>query len=87
MTEEFTKLSSKGQVVIPQEIREDLHLEEGTPFLVVAQKNSILLKKIDIPKIKSWDEATKPFRVAAKKSNFSETDLENLIKEARGLKR
>ncbi len=79
MTEEFTKLSSKGQVVIPQEIRKELHLEEGTPFLVVAQKDSVLLKKIEIPRVKSWDEATKPFREAANKSNFTEEDLEKII--------
>lgn len=31
--------------------------------------------------IKSWKEATKPFREAAKKSNFSENDLKKLLKD------
>jgi len=81
METEFTKLSSKGQIVIPQEIREGLHLEEGTPFAVIAQKEGILLKKIELPK--SWDEVTKPFREAAKKADFTDEDLERIIKETR----
>ena len=84
---EFTKLSSKGQVVIPQEIREELNLEEGAQLAVTAQGDSILLKKIEMPKPKSWDEATKPFREAAKKSNFTEEDLENLILTLRRVKK
>jgi len=83
---EFTKLSSKGQVVIPQEIREELSLKEGMPFAVTAQGDSILLKRIEI-KTKSWDEVTKPFREAAKKSNFTEEDLNNLIQSVRVMKK
>ena len=32
-----TKLSSKGQVVIPEEIRKQLGLKEGDQFVVVGQ--------------------------------------------------
>jgi len=32
-------------------------------------------------KIKTWKEATKPFREAVKKSGFSKKDLNKLIKE------
>jgi len=80
---EFTKLSSKGQVVIPQGIREALQLKEGTPLAVIAQKDSILLKKIEMPKAKSWDEVTAPFRRAAKKSGFTKEDLDKIIEELR----
>ena len=79
----ITKISSKGQVVIPQEIREKMKLEEGNLFLISELDNSICLKKIEIPKLKSWDEATKPFREAAKKSGFSKEDLERVIAELR----
>jgi len=34
-------------------------------------------------KIKSWREVTKPFKGAAKKSNFSSNDLKKLIEELR----
>ena len=40
----ITKLSSKGQVVIPQAIRKDL--KKGTPLLVTKMDDFIILKKI-----------------------------------------
>ncbi len=87
MEVEFTKLSSKGQVVIPQGIRESLKLGEGTPFAVITQDNAILLKKMDLPKIKTWKEVTKPFRKAAKKSGFTREDLARIIEEVRTTKK
>jgi len=39
-----TRLSSRGQVVIPREIRERLGLEEGTGLLVFRVGDSIILK-------------------------------------------
>lgn len=84
---EFTKVSSKGQVVIPQDVRESLGLREGTPMTVVVQRNTVLLKKIELPMVKSWKEVTKPFRGAATKTGFTEHDLDKLIAEVRAVKR
>lgn len=83
---EFTRLSSKGQIVIPQDIRKDMELKTGTPFAVIEQRDAILLKKIEMPKIKSWEEATKPFKEAAKKSGFNKNDLDVIIEEVRASK-
>ena len=80
---EFTKLSSKGQVVIPQRIRESMKLEEGSLLAVMPQNDTLCLKKIEMPKIKTWKQATKPFKEAAKKSGFTKEDLDKLIIEAR----
>ncbi len=80
---EITKISSKGQVVIPQEIRERLGLEEGDFILFTEQENSVSLKKIKTPKIKTWEEVTMPFKYAAKKSGFGNEELEAIIKEVR----
>jgi antitoxin PrlF len=79
----ITKISSKGQVVIPSEIRERMNLEEGNLLIISDSEDSICMKKIELPKIKSWKEAAKPFREAAKKSNFSNEDLKKLIEELR----
>jgi|GEM_PF-3142698 len=37
---------------------------------------------VSITKIKSWEEATKPFREAAKKAEFTKEDLEKVIEES-----
>jgi len=79
----ITKISSKGQVVIPSEIREKMNLEVGNLLIISDSDDSICMKKIELPKIKSWKEATKPFREAAKKSNFTNDDLKKLIEESR----
>ena len=41
----ITKISSKGQVVIPQEMRK--HLQEGDKLVVMKNKNQIILKKVE----------------------------------------
>lgn len=41
---EITKLSTKGQVVIPEEIRKNIDI--GTPFIVTKQGDLIILKKL-----------------------------------------
>ena len=41
---EITKLSTKGQIVIPENLR--INLEVGTPFIVSQQGDLIILKKV-----------------------------------------
>jgi len=42
---EITKLSTKGQIVIPEEIRKNI--DEGAAFIVTKKDNLIILKKIE----------------------------------------
>ena len=42
---DITKMSSKGQIVIPQELREDF--AEGDKILVIRNHDQIILKKAD----------------------------------------
>ena len=44
---EITKISSKGQIVIPQKIREQLNIEEGSVMALDVTDKMIILKKID----------------------------------------
>ena len=44
---EYTKASSKGQVVIPSKIRKKLKIDESSMFVVAAQNDMIVLKKLD----------------------------------------
>ena len=45
---EITKISSKGQIVIPQKMRNELKMEEGSIIGIEKMKNIIVIKKIDI---------------------------------------
>ena len=42
---EITKMTSKGQVVIPQDVREEANIEEGEKFFVYISGDSIILKR------------------------------------------
>jgi len=45
---EITKISSKGQIVIPQRIRAEMDMDEGSVIAVETMNDMIILKKIDI---------------------------------------
>lgn len=45
-----TKLSAKGQVVIPKDVRDRLGLAEGTVFDVIERGDEVVLK----PRLGSW---------------------------------
>jgi AbrB family looped-hinge helix DNA binding protein len=51
-----TKMSSKGQVVIPDDIRKRLKLEPGARFVVVGDKDVVILKHISPPAIEDFFE-------------------------------
>ncbi len=63
-----TKMSSKGQVVIPEDIRKRLDLKVGSQFVVVGEKDVVILKAILPPSMKEFDaliaEARKQARQA-----------------------
>ena len=49
MSVETIKMSSKGQIVIPGKFRNMLEAGEGSVFAVTTTKDTILLKKVNIP--------------------------------------
>ena len=65
-----TKLSSKGQVVIPEEIRLRLGLKEGTQFVVVGDRDVVILKSIAPPAMEEFDELVRRARGAARKAGM-----------------
>ncbi len=42
---EITKLSTKGQIIIPEKMRKGI--EVGTPFIVTKKDNLIILKSVE----------------------------------------
>ena len=76
-------LSERGQIVIPQDVREKMHLEIGSKFAVFPLDDSIVLKRIELPTLDSWDESMKRLRAEAKKKGITEKDIERMIQETR----
>jgi AbrB family looped-hinge helix DNA binding protein len=44
---DMTKVSDKGQVVIPKEIRDKLRFNEGSNLLVIATEDAVILQRIE----------------------------------------
>ena len=79
-----TRMSSKGQVVIPEDIRKQLNLKEGARFIVVGQKDVVILKAIEEPSIDEFDGLIQQARAAAKKAGLKRADINAAITKARG---
>ena len=75
---EFTKASSKGQVVLPAKMRKRLGIKEGSILAVVAEKDMIVLKKAE-PGLKAGDLKT------LKLVEEAWADIENGRYKGRGL--
>lgn len=78
-----TKLSSKGQVVIPEEIRQRLGLEEGTSFVVLGDRDVVILKTIAPPARAEFDELVRRARSAARKAGMKPSDVKRAVSKAR----
>ena len=90
MVIETTKMSSKGQIVIPQEIREEIEADEGTVFAVVGSKDTIVLKKITTPSKEELIRGLKKIaiegRKRAEKLGIKEDDVPELVHRLRNKK-
>lgn len=78
-----TKLSSKGQVVIPEAIRHQLGLKEGAQFIVMGQKDVVILKAVTPPSDRDFDELITQARRQARAAGLKKKDVLQAIKRAR----
>ena len=81
-----TKMSSKGQVVIPEEIRNELGLEPGTQFVVVGDKDVVILKALAPPALSEFDALIKEARRQGKRSGLTKSGLQDIVKSVKGRK-
>lgn len=72
---ELTRVSPKGQVVIPQGIREELKIETGMKFAVYGRDDTIIFKRIELPTIKDFERLSAFGRVFAKRRRITEKDV------------
>jgi AbrB family looped-hinge helix DNA binding protein len=84
---EVVTMSSKGQLVIPKSIREEMGLQERDKFIIVRDKESVILRKIesiqpDKKLLSLLDELSKRFEEA----RISPEDVKKEIRQARARK-
>ena len=77
-------ISSKGQLVIPSKVRESMAIREQDKFMLVHDRDTILLKRVHEEKLKKrMKELVAKFRTGMKESGIAKKDLEAVIRKAR----
>ncbi|MBU2602218.1 MAG: AbrB/MazE/SpoVT family DNA-binding domain-containing protein [Actinobacteria bacterium] len=76
-----TKMSSKGQVVIPEEIRTRLGLSPGTRFVVLGERDVVILKALTSPTMDDFDELIREARRQARTAGLGRADVRNAVIE------
>ena len=81
---ELVKMSNKGQLVVPQEIREMANLMPGERFVAFPIEEGVLFKKVNIPKVKlNFNALAKEIEQQFKKNKVSLGDVKEAIKWAK----
>lgn len=84
MEVELTRISEKGQVVIPSSLRKEMKIATSDRFLVFGEGSTIILKKIENPTFKkSFDEIANPIQEAAKQIGLTKKDLQKAVRDVR----
>ncbi len=78
-----TRLSSKGQVVIPEGIRAALRLEPGARFVVLAEGDVVILKRIDAPPRREIRLLAEKVRNQVRRAGLRRADVEKAIRDVR----
>ena len=79
-----TKMSSKGQVVIPEEIRDRLGLSAGSQFVVIGERDVVILKTLSTPSMKEFDSLISKARGQARRAGMKRSDIAKATKRVRG---
>lgn len=86
-----TKMSSKGQIVLPEALRKMYGWDSGISFTILAYKGSIVMQPLKAPAYEEinaeFGEAFAQARKQAKEAGMTPLDITNAISEVRSKKR
>ena len=77
-------MSSKGQVVIPEEVRSRLGLATGTQFIVMGENDVVILKTIAPPSMDDFDGIITQARRKARAAGMKPSDVTKALAKVRG---
>ena len=81
---DLVKMSTKGQLVVPQEIRKRESFKPGDRFVPFLVKDGVLFKKVRIPNVKiEFHKLAREIEEHFKKQRISQKDVAGAIKWAR----
>lgn len=78
-----TRMSSKGQVVIPEEVRKRLALKPGAQFVVVGEGDVVILKAVQAPSLDEFDALVRRARKQARQAGLRRRDVSKAVAQTR----
>jgi len=82
MVTAITKVSAKGQIVIPKDLRERLNLKEGDTLLVYSTDSMLVIRKVTKQE-SILSIIAEPVRKKIKKLGITRKDVSKAIEQAR----
>jgi len=79
-----TKMTSKGQVVIPEGIRKRLRLKAGSRFVVIGDRDVVILKEIAPPSMAEFDSLVAEARRSVRRAGMKKSAVARVLSEVRG---
>ena len=80
-------LSTKGQLVLPNDLRKNLSLEPGDKIIAYWSNDSIVLKKLELPSENDFEKRIEETVKYAKENGIKGLDISSTIKVYRSEKR
>ena len=81
-----TRMSSKGQIVIPEAVRKRLGLEPGDQFMVMGEDDVIILKTLETPSMRDFDRLVAKARQQARSAGMKRSDIAKAVARVRARK-
>lgn len=76
---EVTTVSSKGQITIPSQFREQFGLERGTKLMIVPTEHGLVLKKLELPSVEEFQQRVEQ---RDETSDLSMDEISRLVHDA-----
>lgn len=84
METDLVKMSPKGQLVVPQDIRMEEGFSTGDRFVPFSVKGGILFKKVEMPNVKAeFQKLSKEIEKKFQKQKVTPEDVNEAVKWAR----
>jgi len=81
---ELVKMSGKGQLVVPQDVREISNLNPGERFVAFPVKEGVLFKRVEIPKIKiDFESLSAEIEAQFRKNAIKQRDVRDAVRWVR----
>jgi len=83
MTEEIVKMSPKGQLVVPKDIRESAEFNPSDRFIAVQVEDGVMFKKISFDVEEEYEKLSRKVQERFEDKEISEEEVEDAIEQAR----